>query len=310
VKQKDSTVTLSDIQLAAHIDPGRKHDFTFIFDVRDGNPNGDPDAGGMPRIDPETTRGLVTDVAIKRKIRNMVTLLADGKPGYDIYVEAGVALNAQHERAYATLGLSPGAVNSVPKARDWMCQTFYDVRLFGAVMSTGRDQDGRKGAKASCGRVQGPVQLTFSRSEDPVFTQEHGITRVTQTRQADIDKGESTEMGSKHTIPYGLYVGHGHFSAPLAHRTGVTSDDLSLLWRAFTLMFEHDRASSRGEMALRGLHVFTHSDAYGSAPAHVLFDQIRIGRATQGPARAYADYIVSIDEDNIPDGVILTSLVQ
>jgi len=302
-------MTVNDTQLAAHIDPGRKHDFAFLFDVRDGNPNGDPDAGGMPRTDPETTRGLVTDVAIKRKIRNMVTLLAEGRPGYDIYVEAGVALNAQHERAYAALGLKAGVVNSVRKAQEWMCQTFYDVRLFGAVMSTGRDEDGRKGAKASCGRVQGPVQLTFSRTVDPVFTQEHAITRVTQTRQADIDKGESTEMGSKHTIPYGLYIGYGHFSAPLAGRTGVSSEDLALLWRALTLMFEHDRASTRGEMALRGLHVFTHPDAYGAAPAHSLFELINIERATQGPARAYTDYAVSVDHDGLPAGVKLTSLV-
>jgi CRISPR-associated protein Csd2 len=301
-------MTMSGTQLGAHTDPSRKHDFAFIFDVRDGNPNGDPDAGGMPRTDPETTRGLVTDVAIKRKIRNTISLLAEGKPGYDIYVETGVALNAQHERAYAALGLKTGAIDSVAKAQEWMCQTFYDVRLFGAVMTTGRDEEGRKGAKASCGRVQGPVQVTFSRSVDPVFTQEHAITRVTQTRQADIDKGESTEMGGKHTIPYGLYIGYGHFSAPLARRTGVSSDDLALLWRAFNLMFEHDRASARGEMALRGFHIFTHADAYGTAPTHTLFERIQINRATQGPARAYTDYTVTIDRGNLPDGITLTSL--
>jgi CRISPR-associated protein Csd2 len=190
-----------------------------------------------------------------------------------------------------------------------MCQTFYDVRLFGAVMTTGRDEDGRKGAKASCGRVQGPVQLTFSRSVDPVFPQEHAITRVTQTRQADIDMGESTEMGSKHAVPYGLYLGYGHFSAPLARRTGVTSDDLALLWRATTLMFEHDRASARGEMALRGLHIFTHPDPYGAAPAHALFDRIHIDRTSQGPARAYSDYKVTIDREGFPKEIILTSLI-
>jgi len=301
-------MTTAGTQLHAHTDPNRKHDFAFIFDVRDGNPNGDPDAGGMPRTDPETTRGLVTDVAIKRKIRNIVSLLGEGKPGYDIYVETGVALNAQHERAYAALGLRRGAADSVNKAQQWMCETFYDVRLFGAVMTTGRDEEGRKGAKASCGRVQGPVQITFSRSMEPVFPQEHAITRVTQTRQADIDQGETTEMGGKHTIPYGLYIGYGHFSAPLARRTGVSSDDLTLLWRAFNLMFEHDRASARGEMAMRGLHIFTHADAYGTAPAHALFERIHISRATQGPARAYTDYTVSIDRDNLPEGITLTSL--
>ena len=194
----------------------------------------------MPRIDPETMQGLVTDVAIKRKIRNMVALLGEGKPGYDIYVEAGVALNAQHERAYAALGLqAERSAKSADQdqARQWMCQTFYDVRMFGAVMTTG---------KALCGRVQGPVQISFSRSVGPVLAQEHGLTRVTQTRQEDIDKGESTEMGSKHAIPYGLYLGYGHFSAPLARRTGVSAADLEMLWRAFTLMFEHDRAARPG----------------------------------------------------------------
>ena len=196
-----------------HLDPARKHDFVFLFDVRDGNPNGDPDAGGMPRTDPETQQGLVTDVAIKRKIRNMVALLGEGKPGYDIYVEAGVALNAQHKRAYAALGLKAGDGKNKPAPADqaaaqrWMCETFYDVRMFGAVMSTGN---------APCGRVQGPLQISFSRSVGPVLSQEHGLTRVTQTREEDIAKGETTEMGAKHAIPYGLYVGYGHFSAPLA----------------------------------------------------------------------------------------------
>jgi CRISPR-associated protein Csd2 len=302
-------VTTTDTRLAAQLDPARKHDFVFIFDVRDGNPNGDPDAGGMPRTDPETMHGLVTDVAIKRKIRNTVALLAEGQPGYDIYVETGVALNAQHERAYDTLGLKKGDTSSVAKAQEWMCQTFYDVRMFGAVMTTGKDEDGRKGAKASCGRVQGPVQLTFSRSIEPVFPQEHAITRITQTRTADIEKGESTEMGGKHAIHYGLYLGYGHFSAPLARRTGVTSDDLTMLWRAFTLMLEHDRASSRGEMTLRGLHVFTHPDPYGAAPAHTLFDRIHITRSTEGPARSYSDYITEIDQKGIPSYITLTSLV-
>lgn len=170
-----TTSTDTATQLGAHLDPACKHDFAFLFDVRDGNPNGDPDAGGMPRLDPETMQGLVTDVAIKRKIRNVVTLLGEGKPGYDIYVEAGVALNAQHERAYTALGLKPGSVKAADQeqARQWMCQTFFDVRMFGAVMTTGT---------ALCGRVQGPLQISFSRSIDPVLAQEHGLTRVTQTR--------------------------------------------------------------------------------------------------------------------------------
>jgi CRISPR-associated protein Csd2 len=300
------TTATPETQIAPHLDPGRKQDFVFLFDVRDGNPNGDPDAGGMPRIDPETQHGLVTDVAIKRKLRNMVALLGEGKPGYDIYVEAGVALNAQHRRAYAELGLreKDGSKYTPPhadqeKAQQWMCKTFFDVRMFGAVMSTGN---------ALCGRVQGPVQLTFSRSVSPVFSQEHGLTRVTQTREADIEKGESTEMGTKHAVPYGLYRGFGHFSAPLAARTGVTSDDLAMLWRAFTLMFEHDRSASRGEMTLRGLYEFTHADRFGSAPAQDLLERISV-EPRQEPPRSFTDYTVTVPGGGFPPGVTLTPLV-
>jgi CRISPR-associated protein Csd2 len=300
------TITEPATALAAHLDPARKQDFVFHFDVSDGNPNGDPDAGGMPRTDPETQQGLVTDVAIKRKLRNMAALLGEGKPGYDIYVEAGVALNAQHRRAYATLGLAESGGKHKPSPADqaaaqrWMCETFYDVRMFGAVMSTGT---------APCGRVQGPLQITFSRSVSPVLSQEHGITRVTQTREEDIAKGETTEMGAKHAIPYGLYTGYGHFSAPLAARTGVTSQDLEMLWRAFTLMLEHDRASTRGEMTLRGLYVFSHDDRFGSAPARALFDRIKVTPAGPQPPRSYADYTVTIPADGeLPAGVTLASL--
>jgi len=292
---------------AAHLDPGRKHDFVFLFDVTDGNPNGDPDAGGMPRTDPETEHGLVTDVAIKRKLRNMVSLLGDGQAGYDIYVEAGVALNAQHRRAYAELGLreAEGKEYRPPQAdqrqaQEWMCKTFFDVRMFGAVMSTGT---------ALAGRLQGPLQITFSRSIDPVVPQEHGITRVTQTREADIEAGQSTEMGAKHAIPYGLYRGYGHFSAPLAARTGVTSADLAMLWRAFTLMFEHDRSASRGEVTLRGLYVFTHADKFGSVPAQDLFRRIQI-EPQETPARSIEHYKIDMPgADSLPAGVTLTQLV-
>lgn len=287
---------------AAHIDPTRKHDFVFLFDVADGNPNGDPDAAGMPRTDPETMQGLVTDVAIKRKIRNMVSLLGEGKPGNNIYVEAGVSLNSQHERAYEALGLSTGK-GSEKAAQQWMCETFFDVRMFGAVMSTGTK---------SAGKVQGPLQLTFSRSIHPVLTQEHGITRVTRTKETDT---KETEMGSKHTVPYGLYRGIGHFSAPLASRTGVTSDDLAMLWRSMSLMFEHDRASTRGEMTLRGLYVFTHSDAYGRAPAHVLTRMVNVELNDKSEGvlaqaiRSFDDYQVIVDEAVLPDGVALTRIV-
>lgn len=308
------TATGTETSTAAHLDPARRHDFVFHFDVRDGNPNGDPDAGGMPRTDPETQQGLVTDVAIKRKIRNMIPLLGDGKPGYDIYVEAGVALNAQHKRAYAELGLKEsdgkGKGYRPPqadqqKAREWMCKTFFDVRMFGAVMSTGT---------ALCGRAQGPVQITFSRSVSSVLSQEHGLTRVTQTREADIAEGQTTEMGAKHAVPYGLYVGQGHFSAPRAAQTGVTAEDLDMLWRAFTLMFEHDRASGRGEMALRGLYVFSHADRLGSAPAHELFERIRVTQKTPEelaglPPRSYTDYTIEIpDAGTLPPGITLTRI--
>jgi len=255
----------------------------------------------MPRTEPETGQGLVTDVAIKRKIRNMVALMQEGTAGYDIYVESGVALNAQHERAYAALNLDPKQRRkSEAEAQQWMCQTFFDVRMFGAVMTTGNKP---------CGRVQGPVQLTFSRSISPVLPQEHGITRITQTRQDDIDKGESTEMGNKHLVPYGLYLGYGHFSAPLARRTGVQSQDLEVFWRAMTLMFDHDRAASRGEMALRGLYIFSHDNAFGRAPAHQLFERIQVQEKPGVLApRSFGDYTVSIS-DNLPDGVTLTRMV-
>ena len=301
------TPTMPESRTAAYLDPARKHDFTFLFDVRDGNPNGDPDAGGMPRTDPETGHGLVSDVAIKRKLRNMVSLLGEGRPGYDIYVEQGVALNAQHRRAYAELGLreKEGTKYNPPRAdqeqaQQWMCRTFFDVRMFGAVMSTGN---------ALCGRVQGPLQITFSRSVSPVLAQEHGLTRVTQTREADIEQGQSTEMGTKHAIPYGLYQGFGHFSAPLAARTGVSAEDLEMLWRAFTLMFEHDRSASRGEVTLRSLYIFTHADKFGSAPAQNLFDLIQITPPQGTPPRRFGDYQCSIPDDfAMPGGVGLTRL--
>ncbi|MFV2198739.1 type I-C CRISPR-associated protein Cas7/Csd2 [Nocardiopsis sp. LOL_012] len=287
----------------AHLDPTRKHDFVFLFDVRDGNPNGDPDAGGMPRTDPETGQGLVTDVAIKRKIRNTIALLCHGQKGYDIYVETGTSLNSQHERAYDALELDADKKNrrvSEPQAQKWMCGHFFDVRMFGAVMSTG---------KKPAGRVQGPIQLTFSRSIDAVLPQQHGITRVTQTREEDVEKGESTEMGTKHTLPYGLFRGYGHFSAPLAQRTGVTEQDLEVFWRAMTLMFEHDRASTRGEMALRGLYVFTHNDAFGRAPAHELLERVEVSSLDQTNVRSFDGYKVQVTEEGLPEGVTLTKVV-
>ncbi|WP_413100268.1 type I-C CRISPR-associated protein Cas7/Csd2 [Streptomyces sp. Inha503] len=287
---------------APHLDPTRKIDFVFLLEARDSNPNGDPDAGGMPRTDPVSGQGLITDVALKRKIRNTVSLLneEDNKPGYDIYVEAGVALNAQHERAYAADAL--GGEASQLDAQQWMCRTFFDVRMFGAVMTTGKKD-------RQAGRVRGPLQLTFSRSIDPVTPLEYGITRVTPTKQEDVNAGKVTEMGSKHIVPYGLYRGEGHFSAPLAARTGVTSDDLTMFWRAFTLMFDHDRAAARGELNLRGLYVFTHDDPYGKAPARQLLDRITVKGPGDATARTFHDYHVAVDETELPQGVTLTTLI-
>ncbi|MYU09148.1 type I-C CRISPR-associated protein Cas7/Csd2 [Streptomyces sp. SID8361] len=287
---------------APHLDPTRKIDFVFLLEARDSNPNGDPDAGGMPRTDPVSGQGLITDVALKRKIRNTVSLLneEDKKPGYDIYVEAGIALNAQHERAYAADAL--GGEASQLDAQQWMCRTFFDVRMFGAVMTTGKKD-------RQAGRVRGPLQLTFSRSIDPVTPLEYGITRVTPTKQEDINAGKVTEMGSKHIVPYGLYRGEGHFSAPLAARTGVTTDDLTMFWRAFTLMFDHDRAAARGELNLRGLYVFTHDDPYGKAPARQLLDRITVKGPGDATARTFHDYHVAVDETELPQGVTLTTLI-
>jgi CRISPR-associated protein Csd2 len=289
-----------------YLDPARKHDAVILFDVTDGNPNGDPDNSGAPRTDLETGHGIVTDVALKRKIRNVVPLLAPGRPGYDIYVEAGVALEERHHRAYTALGADSKAKNKpIGQARDWMIENFYDVRMFGAVMAS---------KLAPAGKTRGPVQLTFARSTDPVLIVENGITRVTQNRQADIDEGQTTEMGSKWTIPYALYQGVIHFSAPLADKAKVTHDDLDIFWRAVALMFEHDRAATRGEMTLRGLYVFTHDDALGRAPAHQLTELVTVSLATPGPTTApprhFRDYRVSIDDEKIPAGVSLTRIVS
>ncbi|UWM51792.1 type I-C CRISPR-associated protein Cas7/Csd2 [Streptomyces carpaticus] len=294
---------------SVHLDPARKHDFVFLIEAVDSNPNGDPDNGGIPRTDPVTGQGLITDVAIKRKIRDTVAMINEFEetPGNHIYVESGVALNAQHERAY-----TEGSATDARTAQAWMCENFFDVRMFGAVMTTGKKDKW-------AGRVQGPVQIGFARSIDPVTPFDIGITRVTPTRQEDVDawnkpdsenknKGKETEMGSKHIVPYGLYKGTGHFSAPLAKKTGVTSRDLATFWRAFTLMFEHDRAAARAGLALRGLHVFTHDDAFGRAPAHELADLIGVTRRGDATARSLDDYQLTVPTE-LPSGVTLTTLL-
>ena len=280
-----------------------RYEFVYLFDVTNGNPNGDPDAGNLPRLDPETNRGLVTDVALKRKIRNFVTLDKEGGPGYAIYMQEKAVLNNQHKRAYDALEIKPED-KKLPKdearAREitaWMCANFFDVRTFGAVMTTG----------VNAGQVRGPVQLGFATSIEPVLPLEISITRmaVTTEKEAEAQSGDNRTMGRKHILPYGLYRAHGFVSAKLAERTGFSGDDLQLLWRALINMFEHDRSAARGEMAARKLIVFEHQSAMGDAPAHVLFDTVRVARATDEdrPARSFADYRISVDAEALPRGV-------
>ncbi|MFY1585383.1 type I-C CRISPR-associated protein Cas7/Csd2 [Micromonospora sp. WMMD734] len=291
---------------AAHLDPTRRHDAVLLFDVSDGNPNGDPDAGNQPRTDDESGQGLVTDVAIKRKIRDTVSLLRGDDPRYGIFVEAGHALNTRIDGAFAA---NPPKISNKPTpaesaaAQQWLCQHYFDIRMFGAVLSTGKS--------GGAGQVRGPLQLTFARSIDAILPTDHTITRVTQTRQDDIDKGERTEIGSKWTVPYGLYRAHLFYSAPRAAKTGVTSDDLAALWQAVTVMFDHDRAASRGEMKLCGLYVFSHPDAFGAAPSAALTQRITVKRTNDDKAaRAHTDYTRSIDESGLPGGIELTKLVD
>lgn len=367
-----------------HCDPEKKHDFVILFDVTDGNPNGDPDAGNLPRTDPETMEGLVTDVALKRKVRNFVAAVADDEDYRDrrevlnIYVEhKGAALNAQHRRAYRAREIptsEPGkeevrdeslveffsrflpegftltepteeapreliysgelsredltaALDSivaesreakkfaekvskkakkvdptrkqVEDAREWMCANFYDIRMFGAVMTTG----------INAGQVRGPLQLTFSRSVGPILPQDLAITRVAVTREEEQDKKE-TEIGRKTLIPYGLYVGRGFFSPHLAVQTGVTEADLELFWDALVYMWDFDRSASRGTMSPRGLYVFTHEKKYGNAPVHELFERVRpsINPGVTSPRR-FSDFTVAMDEAGLPEGVTLTRVL-
>ncbi len=284
-----------------------RYDFVLLFDVKDGNPNGDPDAGNLPRVDAETGQGLVTDVSLKRKVRNYVGLVKEEQPPYEIYVKEKAILNQQHERAYEAIGagdLLQGrgrkriGGDKVDEARQWMCRNFFDVRTFGAVMSTG----------VNCGQVRGPVQLTFARSIDPIFTQEHSITRMAVATEAEAEKqeGDNRTMGRKHTVPYGLYRAHGFISAPLSGQTGFSDEDLQLFWEALANMFEHDRSAARGEMATRGLYVFKHAGTLGNAHAHDLFERIRVERK-EGVAvpRGFGDYEITVDDADLPQGVTL-----
>lgn len=295
----------------------RRHDFVLMFEAIDGNPNGDPDADNMPRVDPETMQGLVTDVCLKRKIRNYVSLAAEGREHCRIYVQdKGIALNTLHEEAYRAQGIkSTGSKQpraDIEKTRAWMCSQFYDVRMFGAVMTTG----------VNCGQVRGPIQLTFARSIDPIAPTAFSITRVAITKQADADvvvaekegdttTGKSTEMGRKSLVPYGLYVGHGFFSPAFAKQTGVSRADLELFWDALQGMWDLDRSASRGMLALRGLYVFSHENPLGNAPAHRLFDRVKVERRPGvGAPREFGHYEVRISESDLPEGVTLTRLVD
>lgn len=292
-----------------------RYDFVILFDVENGNPNGDPDAGNMPRIDPETGYGLVTDVCLKRKIRNYVETLKEDAPdadNYRIYVKEGVPLNRSDAEALEHNGLTPKddlkkAKKSDPdidrKLRDYMCEHFYDIRTFGAVMTTFV-----KGA-LNCGQVRGPVQLGFARSVDPVLPQEVTITRVAITTEADAEK-KGTEMGRKYIVPYGLYRAEGYVSANLARKTtGFSGDDLNLLWTAILNMFENDHSAARGKMAVRELIVFKHDSELGCAPAHKLFDLVKAAHKDGVTTpRSYDDYNVTVDEAALPAGVTCTRL--
>lgn len=287
-----------------------RYEFVLLFDVKDGNPNGDPDAGNLPRIDVETGEGLVTDVCLKRKIRNYIGLTRCEQPPYEIYVKEKAILNQTHERAYKAINKADvltgdkkrkGGGDESTKARQWMCQNFYDVRTFGAVMSTG----------VNCGQVRGPVQLTFSRSVDPIITMEHSITRcaVATEKEAEKQEGDNRTMGRKNTIPYGLYRCHGFISAHLARQTGFGEQDLELLWEALANMFDHDHSAARGEMNACGLYVFQHDSELGNAPARKLFDTVSVTKISNGPARRFADYQVAVDKAAIPAGVTLHTLL-
>lgn len=275
-----------------------RYEFVLLFDIKDGNPNGDPDAGNMPRLDPETNQGLVTDVCLKRKIRNYVELTQGDNAGYAIYMQEKAILNDQNKKAYDAQGLKPES-KKLPKDGEkakaltkFMCDHFFDVRTFGAVMST----------EVNTGTVRGAVQLAFARSIDPVFPQEISITRMAVTTKEESEKqaGGNRTMGRKHIIPYGLYRVHGFISAALAEKTGFSEEDLELLWKSLAEMFEHDHSAARGEMASQKLIIFKHADKLGSAPAHKLFDLIKVtAKDPNVPTRHFSDYNVGINPENV-----------
>lgn len=282
-----------------------RYEFVYFFDVTNGNPNGDPDAGNMPRLDPESSKGLVTDVCLKRKIRNFIETAYENEPGYEIYVKEKSVLNLQNKRAYEALGVAPEA-KKLPKdeakAREitaWMCNNFFDIRSFGAVMTT----------EVNSGQVRGPVQLAFAQSLDPIVPLEISITRMAVTNDKDLEKERT--MGRKHIVPYALYRVHGFISANLAAKTGFSDEDLQKLWQALQMMFEYDRSAARGEMTARKLIIFKHDSILGSQPAHKLFERVTVERVqgeSGSPAAAFSDYRINVDREAL-QGITIEELL-
>lgn len=275
-------------------------DFVYIFDVQDGNPNGDPDAGNLPRVDAETGMGLVTDVCLKRKVRNYVQVAKNCAEGYDIFIKEKAVLNTLIDAAHDEEGVK-SAKDKTEAARDVMCKKYYDIRTFGAVMSTGKN----------AGQVRGPIQFTFARSVDSIATMEHSITRMAVATEKEAEKqgGGNRTMGRKATVPYGLYVCHGFVSANIANQTGFTEEDLALFWEALKNMFDVDRSAARGLMSAQKLIVFRHNSALGNAPANKLFDRVKIEKVCNGAPRSFNDYKVNIDKSGVPAGVSVEEMI-
>ena len=280
-----------------------RYDFVYLFDVQDGNPNGDPDAGNLPRVDSETGEGLVSDVCMKRKVRNFVQIVKDCEKPYDIFIKEKAILNNQIAEAHKQEDVKAKEKGEKTEAaRQWMCRNFYDIRTFGAVLSTGEN----------AGQVRGPIQFTFARSIDPIVTAEHSITRMAVATEDEAKKqsGDNRTMGRKYTVPYGLYKAHGFISAHLATQTGFNEDDLNLFWESLKNMFDHDHSAARGMMNARKLIVFKHSSALGNASAHTLFNLIDVKlKNEEVPPRSFNDYIVTIDKDKLPEGVELLDMI-
>jgi len=278
----------------------KRYEFVYLFDVKNGNPNGDPDAGNLPRIDPETGHGIVTDVCLKRKVRNYIDMTNEGKECCNIYVKEKAVLSERRKPAYEAdeVKKAKSTADKIEKARQWMCKNFYDVRTFGAVMSTKEN---------NCGQVRGPVQIAFAQSIDPITSLEATITRmaVETPREAQSQEGDNRTMGRKAYIPYGLYRVHGFISAPFARQAGFSKQDLDLFWEALMNMFDHDRSAARGEMAARKLIVFEHESELGNAPAHKLFELVEVRKKIDGPPRSFDDYEIVVHSDKVPENVTL-----